>query len=122
MLLRGSIAAHELVHDVHQNVEALVRVRLRPGKFIHALDQADFSLGKPPHQVRDGRDRHLDFSEALIMLNSNRLKPRQLLVMLRRRGLKPSLKPSLGVQDELHGLFDVHGNHYSVSAGGKNNR
>ena len=105
MLLWESIAAHELVHDVYQNVEALVGVRLRLGKFIHALDQADFSLGKPPHQVRDGRDRHLDFSEALIMLDRNRLKPRQPLVMLRCR----RLKPSLGIQDELHGLFDVHG-------------
>ena len=93
---------NELVHHVNQNVQALVRVGLRFREPLHSFDQADFGLGESSYQVSNrayrglqSGERGFQFGEALVVL----------------RGC--CLKTGLSIQDELHGLFNVHERDYN---------
>ena len=109
MLLRRPTAAHELVHDVHEGIKALVGMRLGNGKVVHSLgqvvhslDQAEFGLGETAYEVSDASN--LRFEPCQI-----RFQPCEPLLVLAGNGLEAGL----GIENELHRLFDVHGPGYS---------
>ena len=88
---------NELIHHVDENVQSLVRMGLRFRQPVHSFDQADFGLGQASHEVGDRAYRGFQSAERGFQLG-------EALVVLGGCGLKTGL----GIQDELHGLFNVH--------------
>lgn len=104
MLLRRPVASRELVHDVDQDVQALTGVSLRCCKLVHSLDQAQFGLGETAYEVGNASNLGCETANGGFKPSEACFQPSEALLVLSRN----SLEPGLGVQNELHGLFDVH--------------
>ncbi len=99
----------EGVHAVRKSVQALVRLLL---PCIHAFNKADFSLREPPHQVGEAGNLLFVLGDSLVMPLVPLVKLLDGEVML----LNGSIMPGLMFKHELHGLFDVHAQQYSVNS------
>jgi len=112
-LRMSPVTSDEFIHNVDQCVQALAGLGLRLaepvntlGELVHSLNQPEFSRGQAAHQVRNLR-------QALVVLSRYCLQAGQPLVVPGGRRLEARLR----IEDELHGLFDVHERNYNPTFG-----